>query len=74
MKFDCGPTPEQRREAYLKWRENWHRWFAWRPVRLGANDCRWLEYVERKQTFHVGYGGAWWSSEYRAIGEAPPPC
>lgn len=29
----------------------WHRWFAWRPVRVGPRDCRWLEYVERKLTY-----------------------
>ena len=28
--------------------QNWHLWFAWYPVRVGDNDCRWLEFVCRK--------------------------
>lgn len=30
----------------------WHKWFAWYPIRLGNNDCRWFEYVERR----IDYG------------------
>lgn len=52
MKWDCG---KKKRE-----REQWHRWFAWYPVRLADNDCRWLEYVERKGELDDGW---WW--EYR---------
>lgn len=26
----------------------WHPVFAWLPIRVGENDCRWLETVERK--------------------------
>jgi hypothetical protein len=36
-------------------REEWHRWFAWYPVRIG-NQRVWLETVERK--------GRWWSALY----------
>jgi hypothetical protein len=39
MKIDCGLTAKEKREA----QEEWHRWFAWRPVRLGSRDCRWLD-------------------------------
>ena len=24
-----------------------HRWFAWRPVKVGHRDCRWLEFIMR---------------------------
>ena len=48
MKFNCGPSLQARREAArLHWCK-WSKWFAWYPVRVGENDCRWLEYVERK--------------------------
>lgn len=26
----------------------WHRWFAWRPVRVENNDLLWLQWVEKK--------------------------
>lgn len=51
MKFDCGDTVEDRRIRAKRAKEQWHPWFAWRPVRIGAGDCRWLEYVERKVTW-----------------------
>lgn len=44
--------------------DDWQKWFAWRPVRLG-DTCTvvWLEYVERKFVAHA-YGG--WM-EYRSV-------
>lgn len=55
MRFNCGRTWEQRLAAKKKAAfaqkeldEVWHPVFAWLPVRIGANDCRWLETVERK--------------------------
>lgn len=36
----------------------WHRWFAWYPVRLTDHDCRWMEWVERRQEFYSG-GTIW---------------
>ena len=34
-------------------RINWHKWFAWYPVRLGdwfsSEEMAWLEIVERKR-------------------------
>lgn len=44
MKWDCGETRAERYERLSEW----HRWFAWYPVRVGSHDCRWLEYVERR--------------------------
>ncbi len=55
MKFNCGRTWEMRLNdkrlaavAQKELDEQWHRVFAWLPVKLGAHDCRWLETVERK--------------------------
>lgn len=48
MKINCGRPRHQRREDAKAYLCCWHRWFAWFPVRVGRNDCRWLEYVERK--------------------------
>ena len=44
MKFNCGPY------SYTRWlnKRLWHLWFAWRPVRVAEGDCRWLEFVERR--------------------------
>lgn len=44
MKFNCGETDSERRAR----QSTWHRWFAWRPVRVASHDCRWLEWVERR--------------------------
>lgn len=71
MKFDCGPTYAERREADIAARERWHSWFSWHPVRVGPRDCRWLELVERKGRFRTMFCGMgtdqWWEWKYRAI-------
>lgn len=41
MRFKCG-------KDYNKLQQ-WHRWFAWHPVRLNG-ECVWLETVERRMT------------------------
>lgn len=65
MKWDCGPTYIERGLA----KAEWHHWFAWHPVRVGARDCRWLEFVERKGTFYFGRrSGGRWVYTYRALG------
>lgn len=52
MKLSCGPDQDTRRQRRRqKARDywlNWHRWFAWYPVRIKEGDCRWMEFVERK--------------------------
>lgn len=53
MRFKCGPT-EAEAEAEYRRLTNWHCWFAWRPVRVEAGDCRWLEWVERRAYFACG--------------------
>lgn len=56
MKFVC-----QSRHQRLK---RWHRWFAWRPIRL-YGECIWLEAVERRGQYCDYYGG--WDWEYRIL-------
>lgn len=46
MKFRC-PQPETIAQ-YRARVQAWHPWFAWWPVRVGPNDCRWLEQVARR--------------------------
>lgn len=60
MKIKCGPSWWERHLA----KQEWHRWFAWRPVRVGEGDCRWLEAVERKGTYWC-YGHGSWDWKYR---------
>lgn len=73
MKFNCGPSYEVRRETErVRW-FTWHRWFAWHPVRVGENDCRWLEYVDRKANgIYPGQIFEWvpYNFEYRAMDRA----
>lgn len=30
-------------------KEEWHRWFAWYPVRADFNQWVWLEYIWRQE-------------------------
>lgn len=61
MKLDFSPRE-------WKW-ATWRRWFAWYPVRIGKNDCRWLEYVECKGTIYGSIAGCFVEWQYR---EATP--
>jgi hypothetical protein len=61
VKFDCGPT----RETKLERLQKWHLWFAWHPVRLGENDCRWLEWVQRKGKYWGNWAADGWDWEYQ---------
>ncbi|MDQ3270771.1 MAG: hypothetical protein M3Q12_01190 [Pseudomonadota bacterium] len=48
MKWNCGKTRQERaKEEYAK-KQEWHLKFAWLPIRVGPEDCRWLEYVQRR--------------------------
>jgi hypothetical protein len=82
MKLNCGPKydpdAERRRLGVLVDYLNeqvalgngWERWFAWRPVRVGDTECRWLEYVERRKLgWFIGRHETltYWSTEYRSI-------
>jgi hypothetical protein len=48
MKFDCGLTAEERCSVCRDYWTQWRPWFSWFPIRVGPNDCRWMEVVERK--------------------------
>jgi hypothetical protein len=61
MQFDCGRTWTEKRANLAKW----HRKFAWLPIRVAPHDCRWLEYVERRMTWHSVISGCFWDKEYR---------
>jgi hypothetical protein len=66
MKLNCGET----RQAKIKRLEQWHDWFAWHPVRLGENHCRWLETIQRKGSLKWGeYPDEWWEWEYKKASE-----
>ena len=66
MKFNCGITWEEKLVA----RKEWHRWFAWYPIRLGSRDCRWLETIERSGTYEMlSECECGFVYEYRAIGK-----
>lgn len=45
--------------------EEWHPWFAWKPVRLEGRDCRWLEWVQRRGKYILYRHCFHW--EYKAI-------
>lgn len=62
MKIDCG----QSKLAKNRHLTDWHPWFAWFPVRLGENDCRWLEVIERKYDFQSRISGNVYDAKYRA--------
>ena len=77
MKFDCGERfmLRQRGELRAKRYNDWHKRFAWFPIKVGNHDCRWLEFVERKCP--TCFYGDWFTGvitttygndiEYRAI-------
>lgn len=48
MRFNCGPSFNVKAEETYSRFSNWHRWYAWFPVRVGEDDCRWLEWIERR--------------------------
>ena len=55
MKFNCGLSWAEKRQikveelsAEVERLKEWHDYFCWWPTRIGRNDCRWLETVERK--------------------------
>lgn len=61
MKFNCGETLAEKKQRLGQW----HRWFAWRPVRVGEKECRWLEYVERKGRYYASIRDGTWFWDYR---------
>jgi len=64
MRFNCDKFSDWRYKKYLASQE-WHRWFAWYPVRLGYHDCRWFEWVERRWFKNDCWDHDYWAWEYR---------
>ncbi len=55
MRIHCGPSVGERNKLKLiqlkaeKDRlDKWCPWFAWYPVRVGEDDCRLFETIERR--------------------------
>lgn len=53
----------------LLWYEQWHEWFAWRPVRVG-DSLVWLERVERRYVIHLLPGHVFAENFYRDLAQA----
>ncbi len=65
MKINCGPTKQERNKPLTEW----HRHFAWWPVRVSDRDCRWFEHVERRYGWIGRYSGNAYDPVYRALGD-----
>lgn len=53
------------------WYTEWHRWFAWRPVRLEDGiHCVWLQWVERRDISSYWVECFYW--DYRLPQEKKP--
>lgn len=48
MRFDCGLSFGERQIERASSLRQWHRWFAWHPVRVASRSCVWLEWIERR--------------------------
>lgn len=46
MRFNCDNELESA-IAKERMQREWHKSFAWLPVKVAYGDCRWLERVER---------------------------
>ena len=62
MRFNCGPTPQERYHMKL----NWHDYFLLWPIRING-ECVWLETVERRGRAwpHVNGEFSGWVWKYR---------
>lgn len=67
MKFNCGPTPEEQREAHrvkfvahVRRLEEWHDFFVIWPRRIGSHDCRFLETIQRRGALRA-FGGFYYN-------------
>lgn len=54
MKFDCDYFKDRQQAKHEKELEEfrkaqqWHKVYALFPIKIGPNDCRWLEEVEQR--------------------------
>ena len=82
MKFNCGLTDyemyklaQEQSQALNKVEQPWVKVFAWWPVRIGTRDCRWLEYIEKRDShfdvFLKFWTDGWYAkpqiTEYRSV-------
>ena len=55
MRYDCDKRIRRKCEKLLKWFDDSlnkeTRVFCFLPKKIGPNDCRWMEYVNRKSSF-----------------------
>lgn len=72
MMFSCGITKEERKRLFAvdrAQRAKWHKHFALWPVTVagesGKKTCVWLEWVERRSDWYVGFEESWYINEYR---------
>ncbi len=66
MKWNCGPTFDERVERLSEWHDHFALW----PRRIASRDCRWLETIQRKGEFVLccDFDRYWWqwNFSYRA--------
>ena len=48
----------------LKNKTQWHRWFAWYPIRI-EGKLIWLRFVERQVGYYENWGGGYTWKNYR---------
>lgn len=63
MKFNCGMTRAEAHREYAWTIAQWHDVFAFFPIRVGPEECRWLEVVQRRNVHWNAMNPVW---EYRA--------
>lgn len=65
-------SPRQKREARIKYLENWHRIFAWWPkYDVESGTVYWLEDVWCKWKSRDNDGASPWNKEYRGGRDCP---
>lgn len=75
MKINCGLTYAERQALVIAGKhpdQQWRKFFAVWPRRVGTKDCRMFEVIERRKVFTFPYYDisddyTYW--EYRAIGD-----
>jgi hypothetical protein len=72
MIFRCGETSvvkQERRDMEHARLSEWHDFFALFPRNIAEKNgrciCAWLQVIQRKGRFIVGYESDWWRWEYR---------
>jgi len=61
-----GKTNKQRLRE-VKRIEDWHVWFAWKPITLNGGRICWLQRVMRKGEWCCSYDGGSWEYDYKEV-------